>query len=43
MKTANEQLITFNEPIIYFYLIKDDFSVYTFPFSRTYIKIKSQR
>ena len=31
IKTANQEFITFNEPLIYFHLIDVNFFVYTFP------------
>ena len=35
-------ILTFTEPIIYFYLIDTNFFVYSFPLSKAYIKIISQ-
>ena len=43
IKTAKQEFITFNEPIIYSYLIDVNFFVYTFGFSEAFIKITSQK
>ena len=39
IKTANQEFITFNEPLIYFYLIDVSFFVYIFPLAKRRSKI----
>ena len=43
IKKANQEYVTFNKPVIYFYLIDASLFVYTFPCSKAYIKITSQK
>ena len=42
MKAANQEFITFNEPIIYFYLIEVNFLVYTFLLAKHRSKINTE-
>ena len=39
IKTANQEFITFNEPLIYFYLTDVSFFVYIFPMAKRRSKI----
>ena len=43
IKKANQEYVTFNKPVIYFYLIDASLFVDTFPCSKAYIKITSQK
>ena len=43
MKTANQEFVTFNEPIIYLYLMEVNLFVFTFPHGEAYIKITFQK
>ena len=43
IKKANQEYVTFNKPVIYFYLIDASLFDYTFPCSKAYSKITSQK
>ena len=42
IKTANQEFITFNEPLIYFYLIDVNFFVYVFPLAKRRSKLNME-
>ena len=43
MKTANQEFVTFNEPIISLYLMNINLFAFTFPHGEAYIKITFQK
>ena len=39
IKSANQEIVTFNQPLIYFYLIDVSFFVYIFPLAKCRSKV----